>query len=207
MLRKKSKYWDYSPTLNKPCVDMNKFVCASFIVGHSPPDGLFIRALPIYAQAGFFTSPVKRCPNHASPDDHTNKDPVRLDSRDHWIRVDNDFAMYEEDQESKQPSVINPVQPPLAGSLSFAVPIVFMTPGFEAQSIFTASTLSNDNRSAYSHGRSAVAERRVHLILATSNSKKEEQEDYDEEHTAKQLKHKGTEPLTQLWPAHQSNGL
>ena len=69
----KNKYWDYSPMLNKLYVDMNKFVRASFVVGHSPPDGLLIRALAIYAQAGFFTSPVKRCPNHAAPDDHTNK--------------------------------------------------------------------------------------------------------------------------------------
>jgi len=131
----KNKYWDYSPMLNKLYVDMNKFVRASFIVGHSPPDGLLIRALPIYAQAGFFTSPVKRCPNHASPDDHTNKDPMWSDKRDHLIRVDNDFAMYEEDQESKRLSVIIPVQPPQAGSLSFAVPIKFMCLGSDVGGI------------------------------------------------------------------------
>jgi len=131
----KNKYWDYSSMLNKLYIDMNKFVNASFSVGPSPPDGLLIRALPIYAQAGFFTSPVKRCPNHAAPDDHTNKDLMWSDKRDHLIRVDNDFATYEEDQESKRLSVIIPVQRPQAGSLSVAVPIKFMCLGSDVGGI------------------------------------------------------------------------
>jgi len=131
----KNKYWDYSSMLNKLYIDMNKFVNASFSVGPSPPDGLLIRALPIYAQAGFFTSPVKRCPNHAAPDDHTNKDLMWSDKRDHLIRVDNDFATYEEDLESKRLSVIIPVQRPQAGSLSVAVPIKFMCLGSDVGGI------------------------------------------------------------------------
>ena len=44
-----------------------------FRVGPTPPEGLFIRALPIYAVAGHIYQPVTRCPNHASPEDATNK--------------------------------------------------------------------------------------------------------------------------------------
>ena len=33
---------------------------------------LYIRAMPVYADPSFFTEPVRRCPNHASPTDSTN---------------------------------------------------------------------------------------------------------------------------------------
>ena len=114
--------------LNKLYIDMNKFVRASFNVGPSPPEGLCVRAVPIYAQAGFFTSPVRRCPNHAAAEDPTNKEVMWSDKRDHLIRVDNEFAMYEEDPESKRLSVIIPIQQQ-AGSSTFAVPIKFMCLG------------------------------------------------------------------------------
>merc|ERR1712080_814046 len=58
-----------------------------------------------------------------------------MGKRDHLIRVDNDFAMYEEDQDSKRLSVIIPVQQPQAGSLSFAVPIKFMCLGSDVGGI------------------------------------------------------------------------
>ena len=51
---------------------MNKPVQAMFRVGSDPPEGLFIRALPLYAVAGHISQPVTRCPNHASPEDSSN---------------------------------------------------------------------------------------------------------------------------------------
>ena len=52
---------------------MNKPVQAMFRVGTSPPEGLFIRALPIYAVAGHICQPVTRCPNHSSVEDSSNR--------------------------------------------------------------------------------------------------------------------------------------
>lgn len=52
---------------------MNKPVQALFKVGPTPPEGLFIRALPIYAVAGHISEPVRRCPNHASLEDSSNR--------------------------------------------------------------------------------------------------------------------------------------
>lgn len=114
---------------------MNKYVLGRFNIGPNPPEGLIVRAVPIYAVAGFFTSPVKRCPNHASLDDPSNHDQMWRDKRDHLIRVDNDFAIYEEDLESKRLSVIIPVQPPQTGSTSFDVPLRFMCLGSDVGGI------------------------------------------------------------------------
>jgi hypothetical protein len=97
--------------VNKLFIDMNKFIMATFNVGSDPPDGLNIRIMPIYAVAGFSSVPVRRCPNHASPDDANNQGKF-ADKRDHIIRVDNDFAVYEEDDETKRLSVIVPVEKP-----------------------------------------------------------------------------------------------
>ena len=52
---------------------MNKPVQAMFKVGPNPPEGLFIRALPLYAVAGHISQPVTRCPNHASLEDSSNR--------------------------------------------------------------------------------------------------------------------------------------
>lgn len=70
----KNKHWDFSSRLKKLFIDMNRWVQVEFRVGHNPPEGLFIRALPIYAEASHLRDPVKRCPNHASPGDATNAD-------------------------------------------------------------------------------------------------------------------------------------
>ena len=86
--------FQYSHTLKKLFIDMNKYVRASFHLGPNPPEGLMIRALPIYAVAGFFTAPVRRCPNHAAHGDPSNRDPMWQDKREHLIRVDDDFCMY-----------------------------------------------------------------------------------------------------------------
>ena len=66
--------FQYSEPLKKLFIDMNKYVLAQFNVGQNPPNDLAIRITPIYAVAGFFTSPVRRCPNHASPQDPSNEE-------------------------------------------------------------------------------------------------------------------------------------
>lgn len=127
----------YSDLLQKLFVDMNKYVLASFNIANiaSVGEGLVIRAVPLYAIPGFFTAPVKRCPNHAHVDDPSNKELMWKDKREHLIRVDNDFAIYEEDTESKRLSVMIPVQAPQAGSATFAVPIKFMCLGSDVGGI------------------------------------------------------------------------
>ena len=68
---------------------MNKPVQAMFRVGPTPPEGLFIRALPIYAVAGHISEPVTRCPNHASLEDSTNRafnKVIYLLSQSNWPR-------------------------------------------------------------------------------------------------------------------------
>ena len=63
----------FSDKLRKLFIDMNKPVQAMFRVGANPPEGLFIRALPLYAVAGHIQQPVTRCPNHASAEDSSNR--------------------------------------------------------------------------------------------------------------------------------------
>jgi hypothetical protein len=121
--------------LKKLFVDMNKYVLGTFNVGPNPPEGLLIRALPVFAVPGFFTCAVRRCPNHASSEDPSNKDEMWKDKRDHLIRVDNDFAIYDEDPESKRLSVIVPVQKPEIGSTTFSIPMKFMCLGSDVGGI------------------------------------------------------------------------
>merc|ERR1711963_645498 len=83
----KNKHWDYSTALRKLYIDMNKLVQAEFRVGPTPPEGLWIRALPIYAEAGHIREPVRRCPNHASASNPTNQPPEHGNPT-HLIRMD-----------------------------------------------------------------------------------------------------------------------
>jgi len=94
---------------------MNKVVQINFSAGENPPDGLFIRAVPVYAAAAFFTDPVRRCPNHASLSDASNKG-FPHDFVDHLIRVNHDAAFYEEDAQSKRLSVVVPFMRPQVGT-------------------------------------------------------------------------------------------
>ena len=111
----KNKHWDYSTNLRKLYIDMNKLVQGEFRVGPSPPDGLWIRALPIYAEAGHIREPVRRCPNHASAGDPTNQPPEHGNPT-HLIRMDGSDTLYCDDKESGRLSVIFPVRAPHQGS-------------------------------------------------------------------------------------------
>merc|ERR1712013_133715 len=111
----KNKHWDYSTALRKLYIDMNKLVQAEFRVGPTPPEGLWIRALPIYAEAGHIREPVRRCPNHASASDPTNQPPEHGNPT-HLIRMDGSDTLYCDDKESGRLSVIFPVRAPHQGS-------------------------------------------------------------------------------------------
>ncbi len=114
---------------------MNKFVFCSFTFAPNLPQGLWIRALPIYGVAGFYQEPVKRCPNHASPNDQSNQEDMFVDKMEHLIRVQHEAALYEEDPETKRLSVMVPVQPPTEGTSSFDVALKFMCLGSDVGGI------------------------------------------------------------------------
>ena len=180
----KNKHWDFSTKLHKLYIDMNKDVLASFNVGSQPTDGLVVRVLPIYAQAGFYRSPVKRCPNHASAEDPTNRDPFWHDKRDHLIRVANDFTIYDEDQQTKRLSVMIPVKQPSPGSTSFSVPIKFMclgsdTGGINRKPVKLIFTLELGQGNVI--GRQCVE---VRICSCPKRDKKQEEERQEAEKTA-----------------------
>ena len=51
---------------------MNSYIMVTFNIAYLVAD-LMIRIVPIYADAGFFTTPVKRCPHHVAPTDPLNQ--------------------------------------------------------------------------------------------------------------------------------------
>ena len=57
----------------------------------TPVQGMYIRALPVYATTTHSRHPVQRCPNHASPNDPTN---VGFLYTNHLIRVQDERAEY-----------------------------------------------------------------------------------------------------------------
>lgn len=128
----KNKHWDYSSQLKKLYIDMNKWVQVEFRVGSNPPEGLFIRALPIYAEASHIRDPVKRCPNHASSTDPTN---VNCYYPHHLIRMDGDTSNYCEDPESKRLSVVFPVHTPHQGTDKVSKLMKFMCLGSDVGGI------------------------------------------------------------------------
>eukprot|EP00092_Neocalanus_flemingeri_P014191 GFUD01015311.1.p1 GENE.GFUD01015311.1~~GFUD01015311.1.p1 ORF type:complete len:525 (+),score=111.78 GFUD01015311.1:61-1635(+) len=128
----KNKHWDFSSQLKKLYIDMNKWVQVEFRVGPSPPDGLFIRALPIYAEATHIRDPVKRCPNHASNSDPTNQN---CDYPYHLIRFDSETSNYGEDTESGRLSVVFPVQTPHQGTDKTSKLMKFMCLGSDVGGI------------------------------------------------------------------------
>ena len=105
-LNTKNKSWQYSKRLKKLFIGMNKLVQTEFCVGASLPEGMYIRALPIYAVSSHVRNPVIRCPNHALTNDPTNQN---FPFPQHLIRVQDDNAIYEKDVESERLSVVFPV--------------------------------------------------------------------------------------------------
>ena len=120
------KNWDFSTLLNKLYTDMNKWVQVKFSLNNYPVDGLYIRALPVYAEASDLKIPVRRCPHHADLDDPTNEG---FAFPDHLIRFDNPSAMYCEDLESGRLSVVVPLGRPQTGTSSIPMMLKFMCLG------------------------------------------------------------------------------
>ena len=104
----KNKYWDYSHSLKKLFIDMNKWVQVEFKVGANVPGDLNIRAMPIFSDASNFGEPVIRCPNHASSSDQTN---TNFRYPHHLIRLDNERCKYEEDESSGRLSILSDIEP------------------------------------------------------------------------------------------------
>jgi len=109
----KNKNWDYSANISKLFIDMNKWVQVMFRVGATPPDGLWVRALPVYSDPAHLRDPVRRCPIHASPSDPTNSDILYTE---HLIRFDQDSTEYHEDPSSGRLSTVFPVTRPHQGT-------------------------------------------------------------------------------------------
>ena len=98
-----------------------------------PHSGLFVRALPIFGEATNAATPVKRCPNHARPEDPSNYNfPCLL----HLIRFDRADALYCEDLESGRLSAIVPLDPHQEGSSSCLLLTKFMCLGSDVGGIF-----------------------------------------------------------------------
>ena len=87
----RSRNAEFSPELTKLYIDMNKLVEVRFTFGKLPTSGLFVRALPIFADANDIKVPVKRCPNHSQKEDPSNFNFTFLH---HLIRFEEPSAMY-----------------------------------------------------------------------------------------------------------------
>ena len=131
--RAKNRTYDYSTILNKLFIDMNKDVQINFSAVNVQRQ-LYIRALPIYAIASYYTEAVKRCPNHASPADSSNKG-FPQDLLLHLIRIKHDAAKYDENTESGRLSVVVPFDRPQAGSEFSSHFIKFMCLGSDVGGI------------------------------------------------------------------------
>lgn len=131
-LNTKNKNWDYSKRLKKLFIDMNRFVQAEFRVGVNPPEGLYIRVLPVYAVNSHVRKPVLRCPNHASMNDPTNQ---QFPYPEHLIRVQDESAIYDQDAESERLSVLFPVGAPHQGTDTCSRMIKFMCLGSDVGGI------------------------------------------------------------------------
>jgi len=182
----------FSEKLKKLFIDMNKPVQALFRVGPTPPEGLFIRALPIYAEAGSFTQPVIRCPNHASPEDSTNRE-IRQEFRFHLIRVNHDRAVYETDQSSQRLSVLVPVERPQPGGETFDFSLKFMCLGSDVgginrrplKVIFTLEDHCSQNGEVIVLGRYTVD---VRICSCPKRDKQQEEKKHvGKEHSARQV--------------------
>ena len=74
---------DFSAPLNKLFIAMDVWVKVKFRLKLPPLENLFVRAMPVYAEAADFKHPVTRCPHHSSPEDITN---VNFQFTNHFIR-------------------------------------------------------------------------------------------------------------------------
>jgi len=77
----KNKQWEYSNKLKKLYIDVDRWAQVEFNIGvgeptqsQPPPSNLYVRCLPVYADAAASREPVLRCPNHASPEHPSNRE-------------------------------------------------------------------------------------------------------------------------------------
>ena len=106
--RQRARSTEFSEKLNKLYIEMDKWVEIRLVLREWPQDRLFIRAVPVYAEAVDAVVPVIRCPHHSQPDHPTN---IGFPHLQHLIRFDTDDALYCEDLESGRLSVLAPLVP------------------------------------------------------------------------------------------------
>jgi len=125
-MNQKNKHWVFSTKLNKLFVDMDKWVQVEFKIGTDPPADLTIRTLPVYTEASYRREPVKRCPNHASAEEKSNRD---FNFPHHIIRYQNTDTIYEEDEKSSRLFSVFPVSTPHKGTDTISRMVKFMCLG------------------------------------------------------------------------------
>ena len=97
-----------------------------------PSEGLYIRAVPVYADASDLRTPVKRCPNHSRAEDPTN---TEFSFPLHLIRFDTEAALYCEDLTSGRLSVLVPIGQPQEGDTAIHQLVKFMCLGSDVGGI------------------------------------------------------------------------
>ena len=132
-----------------------------FRVGATPPDGLWVRALPVYSDPAHLRDPVRRCPIHASPSDPTNSDILYTE---HLIRLaaelvqilailmtfdlrfDQDSTEYHEDPSSGRLSTVFPVTRPHQGTDNVNRLMKFMCLGSDVGGINRRPVIGENKR-------------------------------------------------------------
>ena len=195
------KSWDYSEELKKLYTDMNKLVQVTFSLSSYPESGLYIRALPLYGDAGDLKIPVKRCPNHARPDDPTN---AGFAFPEHLIRFDNPNAMYCEDFESGRLSVVVPLGQNQAGTSSVPMFMKFMCLGSDVGGINRRPlrvVFTLEDEESHVLGRQVVE---VRICCCPKRDKSSDEERFTKSHDKKAKETCSTDQIL-LVPVHKDD--
>lgn len=108
----KSTTWTYSSSANKLYVRMAASCPIQFRTTSTPPQGTIIRATAIYKEPQHIQDVVRRCPNHATSQQHNENHPAPS----HLIRSDHPQAVFVEDPFTRRHSVVIPHQKAQVGS-------------------------------------------------------------------------------------------
>lgn len=121
--RSSGRNWVFSYELYKLFINMNSAIHLGFKCD-AAPQGLYVRALPIYCDAESFQEPVVSCLYHGSP--NVLNQGFGKTVLDHILRIDSPNAIYDCDESSKRRSVRVALDPPQAGSDWVTIAFKFM---------------------------------------------------------------------------------
>ena len=81
--------FQYCADLRKLFIKMDKYVQVAFRVNdpNNIPEGLYVRALPVFALGNSYREVVRRCPSHASPSDAGNRNFPQVNKYVRWSFV------------------------------------------------------------------------------------------------------------------------